>query len=204
MAKDWAKFGDDIPVKELVNSSIACYKNACDLLFDAEILYKNDRCSSSIVFSILSEEEFSKSFMLHSCSLQPRWDSAIWKALINHGDKQALSEGMRQLMDLVQKQIKNNDFISRMNKISLVPCFGHNFLTEKAVGEVIAPLKKSHVKSKEIDKYKQSKLYVSIGKDGDVTGTPSSEKTEAAKYISLTKEFKCIVEKAYSETEIVL
>ena len=198
MAKSWSKKPEDVPVEKLRKASIASYKNACELLEDSQILLAGTRYARSVVMSILSEEEFAKAFFLHSCAFQPRWDSAIWKALISHGGKQALPEAMRQFMPIIEKKI-----IDVLNKASFISTPYKDFMTEDVVNEISDPLIESHIKNKQIDKIKQSKIYVSISRDGDIESLPSSNKEEATGHLQQAEEFKSILERAYGEIGVI-
>ena len=166
MAKSWSRNPEEVPVEDLRSSSIGSYKNACSLLEDSKVLFGGNRYERSVAMSILAEEEFAKAFFLHSCAFQPRWDSVIWKALLSHGGKQALPEAMRKFIPIIEKQIKNNKMIDSINQVSFVSTPYYNFMTQDAVNEISDPIINFHIKNREVDKIKQSKIYVSINRDG--------------------------------------
>jgi AbiV family abortive infection protein len=94
------KLWTDIVTPELKSAihqaALASYANACELMKDAKILWRENRHARSGVLIILSEEEFSKAFILLICAQQNRWDSVIFDALLRHPEKQGIAEGMRE------------------------------------------------------------------------------------------------------------
>lgn len=201
--KEWTIKPEDVPTKALQESSLRCYKNATDILKDAQLLYENGRYARASALAILAEEELAKAFILNICAFQKRWDSVIWGALTSHGTKQAISEGMQQVVDQIDKQIKNDKMIADMNRRSLISTIGPNYVNQDSINKITADVKKKHMIKKSRDAFKQDKLYISLDKNCLVSNDPAiTSQTDAEDCINHTKQFSSIVEHAYEELGI--
>jgi len=105
----------------------ASYLNACELIKDAMVLRREGRYARAGALTILSEEEFSKAFILLVCLEQNRWDSVIVDALRKHPEKQGVANGMREYMAWL---VENYERVMKMNRLPLFPSLQQPFRGE--------------------------------------------------------------------------
>jgi len=204
MGKDfWEKEITSELKQHLIGSSISSYQNANGILEDAEILFERNRYARSAALAILAEEEYGKAFLLVSCSFQKRWDSEVWKVISDHSKKQALSEGMCQIIEIIKKEIENNHICPSSQEDELISKYGHLFINKEKIENITEPIKKDFLKKRKKDKLKQMFLYVSINKNGLVVSTPENIcEVDARLCIEKARKIKCIVETHYKESNV--
>ena len=134
---DWTEVVTPVLRGTLKKSSLCCYRNACEILEEALILFDKERYSRSSALAILAEEEFGKAFFLANCAFQDRWDSVIWRALTGHGEKQAISEGMIQLMEFMGSEIVKSPSFSKLQRQQTISRLGHLYLNKDNVNQII-------------------------------------------------------------------
>ncbi len=176
-------------------TALACYANACDLMKDAKILLNENRLPRAGALVILSEEEFSKAFILIVCMQQNRWDSVIFDALMRHPEKQGIAAGMREYFEWFAK---NYDSVMKMNKFSFVPMTPAILPSKQRFKELTTNAKKV-IKSQEKEKYKQSLFYVGFDRNGHVTYDPkNADRVQIENCFNEAEKFKEVVEIALS------
>ena len=171
----------------------ASYLNACELMKDSMVLKREGRYARAGALTILSEEEFSKAFILLVCLEQNRWDSVIVDALRRHPEKQGIANGMREYMAWL---VENHERVMKMNQISFVPLTPATFPGRQRLEEIIAKTKQE-IGIKRKDKLKQSLLYVGFNRKADITSDPREvDMSMVENCLNETKKFKEIVELA--------
>ena len=188
---DWV---DDVTPKlkyEMENTAKAAYENANELREDALILFEKSRFSRATALSILAEEEYSKAFMIYLCAQNSRWDSAIFKALKKHSNKQSISEAMIMYINWF---VDNYNNVMKINSVT----FGHAqpeiYPDKKKLDEILNNAK-SRIKKPVKDFLKQDSFYVGLSKECKATSLPKnvSEK-EAKSSLKDSLTFKVITE----------
>lgn len=163
--KGWAKDITDRLAGKLKLAAEACFANGARLLDDARLLLREDRFQSAAALAILATEEFSKAVILYQAAFQGRWDSALHGALRSHDLKQGVAAGFGlivQMMEstapqeLVELLQSGDDLLGRMKAIS-----------QPAIEAALQVQK-----TKNIDRVKQSALYVSVDPDANVSSSP--------------------------------
>ncbi|MBL8448217.1 MAG: AbiV family abortive infection protein [Zoogloeaceae bacterium] len=176
--------------ERLLASADYCYRNACTLVDDAELLRQASRWPTVAALAILAEEEFGKAFMLRCCANQGRWDSAIFAALTKHSIKQALSQGARDYADF---SIPNALYADEINKLSLIRSVPSMFVSP----EFLDPIRhRAHqtMTERRPDYLKQDALYVKIDKNAATVFTPSSiSESQATECLREAKRIKTVV-----------
>jgi AbiV family abortive infection protein len=177
-------------------AALASYANACDLMNDAKILRQEDRYARAGALVILSEEEFSKAFILLVCAQQNRWDSVIFDALRRHPKKQGIASGMREYFEWF---VDNYSRVVEMNRFSLVPMTPAIMPDQKRWEELVTNASKA-IKSEKKERYKQSVLYVGFDRKAKVTSDPrKADKIKVEDCFKEAEKFKEVVEIALSE-----
>jgi len=148
--------------------ALAAYANACELLRDARLLLREDRCARAGALVILSEEEFSKAFILLVCTQLDRWDSEIFYALKRHPKKQGVAEAMNEYFDWF---VDNYNRIAEMNRFSFIPATPAVLPSQQQWDEMIVKSKKDIKKAKK-EQYKQSLLYVGFDRMAKISSDP--------------------------------
>jgi len=166
---DWAKELTPQLKANMRESIKESFNNGESLLEDAEILFKNKRYSRSAALAILSEEEFSKSFILTICLGQGRWDSNIYKALKTHSSKQGISEAVIAHYRWATDNIKKVDAINKVSFLNHEPAV---IPDEKKLNE-LKDIVSSRFKKPIKDHKKQNSFYVSVDKNAKILSTPS-------------------------------
>lgn len=205
---------DALPVPKkanLLKSINACISNGERLLSDAMMLEFENPASTKLFLSMIAQEEFSKAFlifMVHEGALP--WSKSLIRAMNDHTCKQLVGiiieyldrlrhwETLEELEELISKEVELGDRmptevatafnILRHEKIG--SWIGENFSfydDEEYEGSTIKVAKGKK------DRFKQSALYVSIGRDGRVSGCPTKiesnlpdgefERAESYKYV---------------------
>jgi len=189
--KSWTKAITTELKDSIKTTSLAAYKNACELLKDAKILLREGRSARAGALAILSEEEFSKAFSLVICIDQNRWDSGIFYGLKKHPEKQGISEAMKEYLDWF---MDNYDRVTKMNRLSFVPVTPASIPGPKQLAEWLDKAKKG-VKKAKTEQYKQSLLYVDFDINARVTSEPCSiSQEEAENRIKEAEKYKKVVE----------
>jgi len=171
----------------------ASYLNACELIKDAMVLRREGRYARAGALTILSEEEFSKAFILLVCLEQNRWDSVIVDALRRHPEKQGIASGMREYMAWL---LKNHEKVMKMNQISFVPLTPATLPGRQQLEEIIAKTKQE-IGIKRKDKLKQSLLYVGFNRKAEITSDPREvDMSTVENCLNETKKFKEVVKLA--------
>ena len=180
----------------LQETALASYTNACDLLRDAKVLKHNERHARAGVLAILSEEEFSKAFILLICAYQNRWDSEVFDALRRHPKKQGVAKGMR---DYFEWFVDNYTQVMAINRLSIASVTPAMLPSHEQWARLIARTKKV-TKGEEKERHKQSLLYVGFNRKAIITSDPrSAEQTEIEQRLEEAQKFKEIVEIALAE-----
>ncbi len=184
---DWVKqFTPDL-ISNMQKSVKAAFDNGESLLEDAQLLFSNQRYSRSTALAILSEEEFSKSFILLVCLGQNRWDSNIYKALRTHSTKQGISEAATTHYNWAIENIKK---VEEMNKTSFLKNEPALMPDEKQINE-LKDLASSRFKKPIKDHMKQNSFYVSLDKDARIMSVPTRiTELNAQQSIEEAKNFK--------------
>jgi len=184
---DWVKpFTSDL-ISNMKETIKKAYGNAESLLEDAQLLLENRRYSRSTALAILSEEEFSKSFILLVCLGQQRWDSNIYKALRAHATKQGISEAAREHYNWAIENIK---MVEEMNKTSFIKNEPALIPDEERLND-LKDLASSRFKKPIKDHLKQDSFYVSLDKDSKIISTPEKiTEINAKQTIEEAKDFK--------------
>jgi len=195
MKEQWVITVDNEIKGNLIESSHIAYQNGCDLLTDAKLLYDNSRYARAAALSILSEEEFSKAFMLFICGHQHRWDSVIYNGIKDHGPKQAVVEGMPRYFNWIETNIAS---VAKMNQFSFIPAIPSLIPSPDTLSELFTSVKKEFMDQKQRDKYKQNLTYVDIDKKAKVSNDPKKVKKEDAdKSIKRAERFQKIIDMLY-------
>jgi AbiV family abortive infection protein len=169
----------------------ASYRNACDILKDSITLYEAGSIPRAGALAILSEEEFSKSFVFVICVNEHRWDSEIFLGVKRHPEKQSISESMREY---VKWFIGNYNRVKQMNKSLLYPMTPARMPGHVHLNDWLHRAKKSVKKAKK-EKYKQSLIYVDFNKQAQLTSEPRQAKIEdVEECINEAKKIKEVVE----------
>ncbi|MBI5892553.1 MAG: AbiV family abortive infection protein [Deltaproteobacteria bacterium] len=175
--------------------AIEAYTNACDILKDAKILMREDRYARAGALVILSEEEFSKAFILFVCAQQNRWDSEIFYALKKHPEKQGIAKAMREYFEWF---VDNYNLVIKMNQFAFVPATPSMLPSQKQWKEMIGKTKKG-IKKEKKERYKQALLYVGFDRTAKVTSNPKNvNKKEVEDCCKEAERFKEVVEIALS------
>jgi len=182
--------------KNMEETARAAYENGCSLKEDAIILFKADRFPRAAALAILSEEEFSKAFILINCAGQGRWDSNVFKALRRHPEKQGFSEAMRGYSDWF---IDCNKWRMEFNKSALIPIALSRYPDRKNL-EAIISKGKSHIEKPIKDFLKQDCFYVGYDKRAKISSKPNSiSQKEAQIYLDESDKFKALTELAMKD-----
>lgn len=176
--KNWVKeVGSELRLN-LEKTSLISYENGKDLLNDASILFEKQAYARCVSLAILAEEEFCKSFILKNCSFQRRWDSEIYKALVTHSSKQAISEGMKEYFFQFLANLKKS---SLMHMSMLVPPPNSTYMPSDRELEGIVNNARKILKNPKRDKFKQKSLYVSINESAELISRPNEIERDDAK-----------------------
>lgn len=188
---DWSKSMTTQIKSNMEESARAAYLNGCELHEDAFLLFEAKRFPRSAALSILSEEEFSKAFILLICADQGRWDSNIYKSLRKHPEKQGIAEAMRDHFDWFSR---NYSRIMEMNRFSFVQHQPSTIPDEAKMYEIVAKAKSRF--SRPIRDYlKQDAFYVSLNEEAKLKSIPASiSKEEAQSCLEESAKFKAITE----------
>ncbi len=171
----------------------ASYLNACELMKDAIVLRRDGRYARAGALAILSEEEFSKTFILLLCLEQNRWDSVIMDALRRHPEKQGMANGMREYMGWL---VANYEKVMKMNQTSFVPITPATIPERQQLEEIIAKTKQE-IGIRRKDKLKQALLYVGLDRKASITSDPRDvDMSVVDNFFNETERFKEIVEQA--------
>lgn len=193
--KSWSDTATPKLKDDIEHIAVAAYANACDLLHDAMILLREDRLARAGALVILSEEEFSKAFILLVCAQQNRWDSEIMDALKRHPKKQGIADAMRMYFEWF---VDNYRRVMEMNQFSFVPATPATLPSQKQWEEIICKTKKRMKKAKK-EQYKQSLLYVGFDRTAKIIFNPrEADKKEIENYFKEAEGFKEVVEIALS------
>lgn len=164
--KNWVQDVDAAMKKRMVLAADACFDNGRRLLADAITLKAGERYPSAVALAVLAEEEFAKSMLIGLCAWNNRWDSVVNNALTRHNDKQALSAGMKHIVEQIQAHISANDG----SPLTLESLVAHSSA---------ATVEASKVKDKKsIDRLKQNAIYVGISRTCEITSKPCVAATE--------------------------
>jgi AbiV family abortive infection protein len=190
---DWIK--DVTPSLEgnMREAAIAAYRNGLSLREDALILFESERYPRTAALAILSEEEFSKAFILLICINQKRWDSNIFKALRKHSEKQGISEGMRQYFELF---VSNYKTVMEMNRFSFIQNTPSHDPSPVELERIVSTAK-SRFKKPLKDYLKQDAFYINLSKSAEIISTPCKVgKPEAQECLDESFVFQLITEVA--------
>jgi AbiV family abortive infection protein len=192
----WTDTVTSILKNDIQQAALASYANACDLMKDATILRQENRYARAGALIILSEEEFSKAFILLVCAQQNRWDYVLFDALRRHPKKQGIAAGMREYFVWF---VDNYSRVMKMNQFSLVPMTPATLPDQKRWEELITNTSKT-IKNEKKERYKQSLLYVGFDRKAKVTSDPrKTDKTKVENCFKEAEKFKEVVEIALSE-----
>lgn len=172
---------------DLIASAHACLNNASTTLDDARFLMDGKRFDRAFALAILAQEECAKCFMLCTCSLQPRWDLAIWKALRQHERKQALVEVMECYVNWF---MQHNAFALRLNGSALIPSPISYTPRPEEFAAWRSEVRKDVIDKGSVDRSKQRALYVAIDKNGKVSSVPSCTQEQAAAQLKKATTFQ--------------
>lgn len=161
---------DDKIADNLIIASQACYENGSDLLAEANILYEQERYARATSLAIIAEEEFSKSLILQSSSVNRMWHKELYDGLKVHVKKQAFSGALSGLMDALKHHIS-------MAGHSILPM---QFDLKRLIKEEVEKAQKAHIVKQKIDKVKQDAQFVAIGRTGLPCKTPKAIKQKDA------------------------
>jgi len=172
---------------DLIASAQVCLSNASATLDDARFLLGGERFNRAFALAILAQEECAKCFMLCTCTLQPRWDVAIWKALRQHEHKQALVEVMERYVNWFAQ---HNAFALRLNESALIQAPISYTPQPDEFATWRSEVRKSVIDKGSVDRAKQQALYVAIGKNGKVSSTPSCTREQAVAQLQKATTFQ--------------
>ena len=191
----WADTVTSALKSAIQQTALAAYANACDLMKDAKILWREDRYARAGVLAILSEEEFSKAFILLVCAQQNRWGSDIFDALLRHPEKQGVAAGMREYFEWF---VDNYNGAMKMSQFSFVPITPAILPDQERFEELTTNAKKV-IKHQKKERYKQSLLYIGFDRKGKVICDPKkADKTQIENCFKEAEKFKEVVEIAFS------
>jgi len=181
----------------------ACIKNGRRLLEDSEYLKDYDRLATSKALAIFAQEEFAKAYILRLVQEEAiPWYDEVLRATRDHNCKHLMAILMEYLFtpwDVSSlerdKKIKDKfpDFKLPRKVADALDIFCHEKVSRwRSSSWVWAedPKYDNEVKKVwkgKIDKTKQNALYVSIGKDGNVTNDPLCDNEDVNKYIDYAK-----------------
>jgi len=172
---------------DLIASAQVCLNNASATLDDARLLMDGERFNRAFALAILAQEECAKCFMLCTCTLQPRWDVAIWKALRQHERKQALVEVMERYVNWFAQ---HNAFALRLNESALIQAPVNYTPQPDVFAAWRAEVRRSVIDKGNVDRAKQRAFYVSIGKNGKVSSIPRCTREQAAAQLQKATTFQ--------------
>lgn len=172
---------------DLIASAQVCLDNASATLDDARFLLSGERFNRAFALAVLAQEEFAKCFMLCTCTLQPRWDVAIWKALRQHERKQALVEVMERYINWFAR---HNAFALRLNESALIQAPISYTPQPEEFAAWHSEVRKSVIDKGSIDRAKQDAFYVAIGKNGKVSSTPCCTREQAVAQLQKATTFQ--------------
>lgn len=193
MAKqgDWTKVVTPQLKSNMEESARAAYLNGCALREDALSLFAVERYPRAAALAILSEEEFSKAFILLICAGGARWDSNIYQSLRKHSNKQGIAEAMRDHFDWFNENYRR---VMEMNRFSLVQHQPATIPSKEKMNELIKKAKSRFAKPIK-DYFKQDAFYISVDEDGRLKSTPSSiDKGDAQQCLHESEKFKVVTE----------
>mgnify|MGYP003582984257 CR=1 FL=1 len=170
-SKNWVQEVDVAMKKRMMLAVDACFDNGCRLLTDAIALKVGGRYPSVIALGILAEEEFAKAMLIGLCAWNKRWDSVIHNALTRHNEKQAMSVGIRHIVDQVQAHVSANNG----SPLTLETIMAHSSNAEVEARNAKA--------KKFIDRLKQNAIYVGISRTCEITSKPSELATEQQAFV---------------------
>lgn len=164
--------------ERLIDTAKVCYKNACALLDDANILLEHNRLERSGSLAILSFEEFGKSTIAFISASTGRWDSALFNAMKSHKSKQAILFGIMENIPRLISAIK-------YNTISNQQLFNFSSLDRT--------LRDYHAKQK-LDLIKQSLQYTDVRRDGTCRTMPNTNiESKSRHLITIAQKSKYIL-----------
>lgn len=186
-----AVFNEELE-KNLTTSSICAANNAESILADANILYENSRYPRAAALAILAEEEYSKSILLKICAQTKTWNSFFYNIIKKHPEKQAYAESIHFLFSEIRKIEESNRY-----RVIPWPIFSSISPGSRLLDDFQTKLKKQTIEKKKRDLYKQSMLYISLGKTGILVNSPNQiGQKEAAicfDYADKIKEYSNII-----------
>ena len=194
---NWSRVVDSDLRARLLTTAQTAYKNACSLVLDAKVLFDAQRFPRAGALAILAEEEYAKSFVLCICACNGRWDSEIFRALTDHGSKQAISQGMIVYWEWLQTNLRR---VAELNRCSFVGVQPTLFPSQEEWSELIEQTRISNIKKRKRDKLKQRFFYVGVGREGHAIQCPTALSSNAAsKCIVEASTFKSVTELALAE-----
>ncbi len=194
---EWTTVVDDECRFHILASARAAYENACSLIIDAKTLFDTQRFPRAGALAILAEEEYAKAFVLCICARDRRWDSAIFRALTDHGAKQAISQGMLTYWKWLQTNLQR---VAELNRFSFVGIQPAIFPSPHEWDKIVKTARTSHLKNRKRDKIKQRFFYVGIGREGKAIHRPSTISNKAAsECIDMATTFKAVTEIALTD-----
>lgn len=161
---------DETIAKNLKKASVACYDNGQELLDEANILYDNCRYARAISLAILAEEELSKAMVLYFSSISKKWNRELYNILKKHEYKHAVSGSMSSYIKAIISHVCRS-------RSSLIPL---EFDFADQLADKITESKKECIDKELRDRRKQFAQFVSIGKTGLPSKTPSEFKKKDA------------------------
>lgn len=169
----------------------ASHSNGCSLREDALLLFRADRFARAAALAILSEEEFSKAFILGICAKDGRWDSNIHLALRTHSNKQGISEAMANYLDWFTDNAMR---VAEMNRVTLVSSSPGLIPPQEKMEDLLGTARSRFAKPIR-DYLKQDAFYVAIDEDGATKSTPGSvTKSEAEQCLETAETFQLVTE----------
>lgn len=174
----------------------ATYENGSNLRQDALTLFEACRYPRAAALAILSEEEFSKAFILKICAEQGRWDSNIYKALRRHPKKQGISEAMREYFNWF---VDNYKRVMERNRFSFIQMQPSLHPGDEKMDKILSKAK-SRFKKPIKDFLKQDSIYVGIDESAKTSSKPDQIGAEEAKIcIDESFAFKVITEVLFGD-----
>ena len=161
---EWVSVVDERMKARMLVAVEACFDNGVRLMTDAIAMNAGHRYPTVVALAVLAEEEFAKALLIGLCAHDGRWDSVVFAAITRHDDKQAVSVGMKHMVDSV---------LARKNlAYGLIPppvISPREILRYATEGAELA----KKVRSKRtLDKAKQNALYVGIDRYCALTNKP--------------------------------
>lgn len=194
---DWTKVVDSKLRAQLLNTAQTAYANACSLIIDAKVLLDAQRYPRAGALAILAEEEYAKSFVLCICARDGRWDSAIFRGLVDHGAKQAISQGMLLYWQWLQTNLQR---VAELNRCSLIGIRPSLFPSQQEWNSMVDQTRSSHMKKRQRDKLKQRFFYVGVGREGHAIHLPTAISSKVASECIYTAcTFKSVMEFSLAE-----